>query len=150
MARNDVTDTALIRAAPERVFAEILRLMAGEARWWQPHLEMRALGERVPGVVGSTSEICIPGRARFVARIVQLEAPHSLRVDYVEGDFRGTGLWRFEAVPEGTRISLRWQPLPTRWLLRVLSALVVKNHSRVMRLGFAALDAHLNAQPMAA
>ncbi len=149
MAIIDVTDAALIRATPERVFEEILRLMAGEARWWLPHLEVRGLSERA-GLVGSTSEISIPGRARFVARIVQLEAPHLLRVEYVEGDFRGDGLWRFEAVPEGTRISLRWQPLPTRWLLRVLSRVVVKNHSRVMQLGFAALDAHLNSDRLAA
>lgn len=149
MASIDVTDAGLIRAAPERVCAEILRLMAGETRWWLPHLEVRGLSQ-VAGVVGSTAEICVPGRARFIARIVELEAPRLLRVEYVEGDFLGVGLWRFDAVPEGTRISLRWQPLPTRWLLRVLSRVVVKNHSRVMQLGFAALDAHLNGERVAA
>jgi hypothetical protein len=144
MAAIDVTDEALIRAAPKQVFEELMRLMAGQAQWWLPHLEVRAVGELPAGKLGSLSEISIPGRARFIARIEEIQESSLLRVAYIEGDFHGTGIWRFEAVPEGTRISLRWQPLPTRWLLRFLSTIVKRNHSRVMQLGFSALDAHLN------
>jgi hypothetical protein len=148
MGAIDITDAALIHAVPQRVFEEIMRLMAGEAQWWLPHLVVRAAGERA-GHVGSLSEIIVPKRARFIARIEQLEEFSLLRVRYIDGDFRGDGLWRFEAVPEGTRISLRWQPMPTRWLARLLSPLVQRNHSRVMQLGFRALDVHLNSSKSA-
>jgi len=142
MAAIDVTDSALIHAEPGVVFDEILRMMRGETRWWLPHLVVRSV-EQTKEVVGSRSEIIVPRRVRFVARIESLTAPSALAVEYVGGDFRGTGLWSFEPVPGGTRVSFRWRPAPTRRLLRFLAPIVRRNHSRVMQLGFCALDAHL-------
>lgn len=143
MATIDVTDAALIHADPSVVFDEILRTMQGGSHWWLPYLVVRPL-ERTADGVGSRSEIIIPHRTRFVARIERIESPSTLAVEYVDGDFRGTGLWHFEPVPGGTRVSFRWQPIPTRRLFRWFAPIVQRNHSRVMRLGFRALDAHLS------
>jgi hypothetical protein len=96
MSQLDVIDEAVIGADCAVVFDAIVALMAGEASWWVPHLYVRALGEKQPAVVGRLSEVRVPGRARFVARIEEALAPTRLRVTYVSGDFRGDGLWTFE------------------------------------------------------
>ena len=141
----DVTDQGLIRAERAAVFNAIIDLMAGDDGWWTPHLRVRAVGEHVRGKVGSLSEISVPGRARFIARMEEVQPPSLLRVAYISGDFSGTGLWTFESEAEGTRISLRWQATPTRWWMRWLASKVQRNHSLVMQIGFRALDAHLRA-----
>ena len=141
----DVTDEGLIRAERAAVFNAIADLMAGEDGWWTPHLRVRAVGEHARGKVGSLSEISVPGRARFIARIEEVQPPAQLRVAYISGDFSGAGLWTFDSEAGGTRISLRWQVTPTRWWMRWLAPVVQRNHSQVMQLGFRALDAHLRA-----
>jgi hypothetical protein len=144
MSQLDVTDEGLIGAPPAAVYHAIVTLMAGQASWWAPHLYVQAVGELGPEVTGRLAEVRIPGRARFVARIEEASPPARLRVSYVSGDFRGQGLWTFDAAPGGTRISLHWQVDPTRWWLRWLASTVERNHSRVMQIGFRALDAHLS------
>jgi hypothetical protein len=143
MSQLVVTDEGLIAAERADVFKAIIALMAGDTDWWSPHLFVRALGDKTPGVVGSRSEVRVPGRARFVARIDEVAAPALLRVTYVSGDFSGDGLWTFDAEPAGTRIRFRWQVVPTRWWMRWIASAVRRNHSRVMQLGFRALDSHL-------
>ena len=145
MRNIDVTDEGVIRGAPRAAFDAILGLMAGRERWWSPHLKVRSVGERTPDHVGSLSEIRVPGRARFVARIEQVVAPSLLRVQYVSGDFRGAGVWSFDPEAEGTRIRFHWQVVPSRWWMRLLAPAVQRNHSSVMQLGFKALDAHLQS-----
>jgi hypothetical protein len=149
MSQLDVIDEALIRAEPAVVFDAIVALMAGETSWWAPHLYVRLVGEKTPEIVGRQAEISIPGRARFVARVDEAIAPSRMQVSYVSGDFRGQGLWTYESAPGGTLIRLHWQADPTRWWMRWLTAAITRNHSRVMQLGFRALDAHL-AQARAA
>lgn len=144
MSQLDVTDEALIRAEPAVVFDAIVRLMAGESNWWAPHLYVHAVGERTPDIVGRLAEVSIPRRARFVARMEEAAPPARLRVTYISGDFRGQGLWTFEAAPGGTRIRLHWQVDPTRFWLRWIAPSVARNHSRVMQIGFRALDVHLS------
>jgi hypothetical protein len=143
MGGIDVTDEGLIQAAPQAVFDAIMELMAGRGSWWAPHLFVRPTGAQTPEGVGSSSTIRVPRRARFVARIEEVVAPLRLRVSYVAGDFRGSGLWTFEAQGRATRIRFRWHVVPAHWWLRWLSGVVQRNHSKVMRLGFEALDRHL-------
>jgi hypothetical protein len=149
MSQLDVIDEAVIGAECAVVFDAIVELMAGGASWWAPHLYVRLIGEKQPAIVGRLAEVRIPGRARFVARIEEAHAPSRLRVKYVSGHFLGDGLWTFEAVPGGTRIRFHWQVDPARWWLRWLASTVERNHSRVMQIGFRALNAHL-AQARAA
>jgi Polyketide cyclase / dehydrase and lipid transport len=144
MSQLDVIDEGLIGAERAAVYDAIVTLMAGQASWWAPHLYVSAVGELGSEVAGRLAEVRIPGRARFVARIEEAAPPARLRVSYISGDFRGQGLWTFDAAPGGTRIRLHWQVDPTRWWLRWLASTVQRNHSRVMQIGFRALDAHLS------
>ena len=145
MRRIDATDEAVIAARPAEVFQAIVDLMAGRSEWWSPHLFVRAVAGAPVSGVGSSSRIVIPRRARFVARIEEAVAPSRLQVRYVEGDFRGVGTWTFDAEGEATRIRFQWQVVPQRLLFRLFAPIVERSHRRVMRLGFAALDAHLRA-----
>lgn len=144
MSQLDVIDEALIRAEPAVVFDAIVALMAGESSWWAPHLYVSLVGEKTPAIAGRHAEISIPGRARFIARIDEATSPSRMHVTYVSGDFRGEGLWTYESAPGGTLIRLHWQADPTRWWMRFLTSTIARNHSRVMQLGFRALDAHLS------
>lgn len=143
MSQLDVVDEGTIGAKRTRVFDAVVALMAGESSWWAPHLSVRAVGKPQRELVGRLAEIRVTHRARFVARIEEAQAPALLRVSYVSGDFRGQGLWTFADAPGGTRIRFHWQAVPERWWLRLFGAVVERNHSRVMQLGFRALDAHL-------
>ena len=146
MSLIDVTDEGLVGAPPEVVFQAVLEFMAGKSSWWTPHVVVRADEEAVPGQVGSRAELRIPRRARFSARIEQVEPPSLLRVSYPAGDFRGDGLWIFEPEGTATRVRFTWRVTPARWWLRAIAPLVQRIHSQVMTRGFAALDRHLRAQ----
>jgi uncharacterized protein YndB with AHSA1/START domain len=145
MGPIDVTDEGIVRAPPQAVFQAIVDLMAGRGSWWSPHLFVRPIGEHAADPVGGSSVIRVPRRARFVARIEEVVAPSRLRVRYVAGDFRGTGLWTFEPAEGSTRIAFHWQVVPAHWWLRWMGPLVQRNHSRVMHIGFEALDKHLKS-----
>jgi hypothetical protein len=143
MKEIDVTDEGIVHATSTVVFKAIVDLMAGRGSWWAPHLFVRPIGERTADGIGCASVIRVPRRARFVARIEEAVAPLRLRVSYIGGDFRGSGLWTFEQLERSTRVVFRWRVFPARFWLRWMSAVVERNHSRVMRIGFESLDRHL-------
>lgn len=146
MGKIDVTDEAIINAPQNVVFNGIIDCYSGNAPWWEPHFYARYVGGNKPGSVGSTVELQVPHRARFIARIDKIEAPSNIWVSFIDGTFRGTGFWTFKSEGNATRVSLRWQPEIVPLWMRGFSKIVQKNHSRVMHIGFAALDKYLNGK----
>lgn len=146
----EVVEVALVNAPPSAVYAAIVDEAAGRTSWWRPYWRAEVRGDVPPDRVGSIMDISIrpPGRdqtVRVVARTAEVVPGRRIRVEYIGGDFVGEGMLTLEPEGEGTRVRIRLDARPTHWLPRLLSPVVRKNHSAVMRSGFAALDEHLRA-----
>ncbi len=71
--------------------------------WWPPNPRLRVLRVE-PGIVGSEVEITPFGGKPFRSRVVSVEEPSSIRMEYVGGFISGRGEWRLEPAGSGTRI----------------------------------------------
>lgn len=95
---------------------------------------------------GALVESTIHGRwpVRFTTEIVEVSPGSAIRVDYVAGSFRGTGLWAVDGAAGGTKLSYRWPTSPTG-TLRVLAPFlpVEKSHSHAMQAAFRHLNEFL-------
>src|SRR5690606_40005740 len=101
-----------------------------------------------PDRVGSVMDIAVqlPGAKRVVRMVGRTEEAvpgRLIRIEYIEGDFVGEVVVTLEPEDGGTRVRFRFDTEPTRWTLRLLSPVVRKGHSAVMRAGFTGLAEHL-------
>ena len=148
MKAADVTDEALVDASPEVVFRAIVDEHDAKTDWWAPHYTMVLLEGTSYANVGTllNNTVRVHGKMpiRFVTKTVEVDRDRAIRVEYVDGAFRGEALWRFEDVGGKTKLSLRWQTTPAG-LLRFLAPLlpVEKSHSDAMKVGFENLRAFL-------
>ena len=133
--------TTPIRAVDERVlpFApdQIWPVVAdvnGYPRWYPPSLHLQVRVVTADGI-GSEVELRPRGGRAFRCRVESLEAPRRLRLRY-PGDFIvGTGEWRLDAVPGGTRVTYEMDVVATGRLVVLLGWLLPlgKIHSKFMR-----------------
>jgi len=148
MFEFDVTDEAVISAQPSVVYAALLGEFEGETGWWRPWAAFRRRSERATGEVGAVHEITSRHRSRpvvFVMKTVEIRKNELIRARYVEGAFRGEGLWKLTAQENGTNVSYRWRVRP-KGLLPWVIALAFdapKAQSEIMKAGFRALERHL-------
>ena len=154
MPRYDVTDQATLAATPAEIFAAIEDEAAGRSQWWRPWLAIRQLGEVPYTQVGGRALLTVSGlgrldrpwaTARFEAVVTEVERDRRLAVDYVRGDFHGSSEWTLEPVDDArTHVVFRWLADPAgamRLWARLLD--VPRNHSRVIRKGFTAMEVYI-------
>lgn len=145
---SDVIDEALLDASPGVVFRAIVDEHDGKTDWWAPHYTMAIRSGDTYAEVGMLLDntVRVRGRfpIRFVTRTVEVRANEAIRVEYVDGSFRGEALWTFEETDGNTRLTNRWQVAPAG-MLRYLAPLlpIEHSHSDTMRVGFENLAAFL-------
>jgi Polyketide cyclase / dehydrase and lipid transport len=103
-------------------------------RWYPPSLNLRVRAVTAAGI-GSEVELRPQGGRAFRCRLESLEAPRRLRLRY-PGDFIvGTGEWRLDAAPGGTRVAYELNVVATGRLAVLLGWLLPlgKLHSKFMR-----------------
>jgi uncharacterized protein YndB with AHSA1/START domain len=153
MVRYDVIDETIIPADPPTVWRALLDAARGEASWWEPYLRMRPRGDVPQGQVGAIVDIAANEKGdltsrrttHITGRVREVEEPHRLVLDYISGDFRGTGEWTFEPLQDGaTRLEMRWRTDPHGLVLVILSRFqdIGALHSQVMQRGFEQLEAY--------
>jgi hypothetical protein len=147
MAEYDVLDEAIIHAKPDVVYKALLAEYSGETRWWMPYLEGKPRGGGAVDQLGALIDTTLHGKftIKFTAKTAETKKNELWHLQYVEGDFLGEGTWKLEASGENTKLSFRWRCRPARLLLRIMGPIVniPKQHSKVMKAGFAGLDAYI-------
>lgn len=128
----------------------------GVADWWAPYLRIRLKGEVPEGLVGAMFEIAANEKgdlasrrtSHFTGRVREAVEDRRMVLDYVAGDFRGTGEWTLEPSESGgTHLKMRWRADPrglTRWSVSWFVD-VGAAHSEVMQRGFEQLESYLRA-----
>jgi hypothetical protein len=149
MSEIDVVDEAIIDADPATVAKAIRDESMGKTHWWLPYWEAKPRGNIPPDQVGGMIDITVRRRAtvRFTAKTVEV-TENLLRVEYVEGAYRGEGTWTFEPVDGKTRLRFRWRVQPTGWLRWLLllappSEKSGRSHHEVMQAGFEGLNQYV-------
>lgn len=143
----DIVDTTLIQAEPSFVFAAFLDEIRGHSSWWRP---MFVASPRDPAQVGHAGAIidvqlsCL-FKPRFTGRMVEVITDRLVRVEFIDGDFLGTGVWHFEPSPKGTEVRFRWQVRGNRFVFRIVAPIVdlAQIHSDVVQDGFDGLREHV-------
>jgi hypothetical protein len=149
MPEIDVVDEAIIDAEPAVVAKAIMDEAMGKTHWWLPHWEAKPRGGIPPDQVGGMTDITIRRGVtiRFTAKTLEVNES-VLRVQFVEGAYRGEGLWTFERVDGKTRLRYRWRVRPAGWLRWLLllappSEKAGGSHHEVMKAGFEGLSRYL-------
>jgi len=125
MSEFDLVDEAIIDADPATVARAIRDEAMGKTHWWLPYWETKPRGNIPTDQVGGMTDITVHKgvTVRFTAKTVEV-TENLLGLEYVEGAYRGEGIWTFEPVDGKTRLRFRWRVQPTgwlRWLLRFAS-----------------------------
>ncbi len=105
---------------------------------------IRAVDERVLPFAPVLADGHWGGRA-FRCRVESLEAPRRLRMRYPDDFIVGTGEWRLDAAPGGTRVAYELDVVSTGRLAVLLGWLLPlgKIHSKFMREVVAGLEAEV-------
>ena len=140
MAKYDVTDEAIINASPDVVYNAVIDEMDGKTSWWMPHRSTKLREGDSYSKVGALLASTVHGKlpVKFTTKTVEAKNNEMIRVNYVEGAFRGEGLWKFESLEGKTKLSYRWRTSPSGLLLRIMAPFlpIEKSHSDVMKAGF--------------
>lgn len=151
MRMFDVTDEHVLDASPDEAFSALLSEYTGKSAWASPDLMGTPRSAAPKGEVGELFDMTVnrPGSATYTMRLAEVERPGRLRLEYVEGDFLGEGVWTFAPEGTGTRVTFRWHVRPRPLYLRVLSRFMdfEATHHDVMQAVFARLEAHLKEKP---
>ena len=146
MAEFDVFDEAIINAKPDVVYKALLSGAAHHKVNTKTKLREGSAQDQL----GALTEITLPSGfpIKFTAKTVEVRKNELWRTQYVEGAFRGEGVWKFEAVDGNTKISFHWRASPSTLLLRILAPLVniPKQHSALMKKLFASLNEYVKEE----
>ena len=95
-------DERVLPFAPDQIWP-VLADVNGYPQWYPSSLHLQVRAVTADGI-GSELEIRPRGGRAFRCRVESLEGPRRLRLRY-PGDFIvGTGEWRLDAAPGGTRV----------------------------------------------
>jgi hypothetical protein len=153
MRGYDVVDDEVIDAPPEVVWEELVAELHGARRFWVPHNTFRP-GAVPPEQVGGEVEVTVHTRGadkrglklRCTARTRVVEPARRLVADYVDGVFRGVGIFTLEPLDGGrTHLSMTFQAMPHGWLKALARVVDIgAEHSKATQNAFTALDARLS------
>jgi uncharacterized protein YndB with AHSA1/START domain len=145
---TDVRDAAIIEADPQEVFTALIDEGDGRTSWWAPHHTMRLVEGDSSADVGAVVANTVMVRGRFpvdfTTRTTKVVPNEEIRIEYIDGAFRGTAQWRLEAKDGGTLLRLRWRTTPVGRLGALAAFLPIeRSHSDSVVAGFENLRAHL-------
>lgn len=142
MPRIDVTDEAIIDAAPSVVFKVLMEELDGAKNWWMPHWEAKPRGSVPFSQVGGVIDIKVRriGTPRFTAKSMEIAKDKLLKAEFIEGDFLGNGEWTLEPLDGKTRVKFRFNVKTNRLMYSVMYPIVQRIHSGVMKQGFIGLN----------
>jgi carbon monoxide dehydrogenase subunit G len=127
------TDEVVVPIPREKVW-DLLSDIRGYSRWWPTSLGLRILSVG-HDPVGAELEVN-PARGRpFRCRVISVEPPSRMRIQYFGGFIEGTGEWRLEQAASGTRLTYSIDAQARGWLVALLSLVMNLGavHSRQMR-----------------
>ena len=126
-------DERVLPFAPDQIWP-VLADVNGYPQWYPRSLHLHVRAVTAAGI-GSEVELRPRGGRAFRCRVESLEAPRRLRLRY-PGDFIvGTGEWRLDAAPGGTRVVYELDVVAHGRLALLLGWLLPlgKIHSKFMR-----------------
>ncbi len=133
MTPIQASDETVMAATPAKVW-RVLADIAAVPQWWPASLRVRVL-RQLPGIVGSELELRPYGGRPFCCRVVAVEEPRRMQVEYFGGFITGTGEWQLEPTGSGTRvrynIDVQAEGRLVAWLNRLVD--LGKIHSRQMQ-----------------
>ncbi len=145
MPKFDVSDEAVIDAAPVTVFKIILDELSGVTHF-MPGYEFKP---RTPmDHEGGTSDAKASSHgiaAKFIVKVKRIEKDKSIELE-LSGDLTGTEQWTFESVDGKTEVKIRLIGVTNKLLFTLLSpvANIGKIHSESMQKGFKAINSSLS------
>lgn len=96
------TDELTIPFAIEDVWSVLVRIRE-YPQWWPRSVGLRVLKEK-PEVVGSSVQLRPFGGRAFKCRVLEMEVPSRLCMEYFGGFIEGRGEWRLETIGDATRV----------------------------------------------
>jgi hypothetical protein len=101
----DVTDEAIIDAAPQVVYDGFVDEMNGKTSWWAPHHTCRLLSGESFDTIGATLESPVQTKwpVRYTTETVEVVPGEDILVEYTGGSLRSEADWTFEEATEGPR-----------------------------------------------
>ncbi len=119
---------------PLDVVWKVVADVAAYPDWWPSSLRLQVLRTE-PDVVGTEVEIHPVGGQSFRVRVLTMEAPSAMRMEYFGGFITGYGAWRLEAIPGGTRVHYDLDARADGWIVAMLAKMMPlpKLHSDLMQ-----------------
>lgn len=129
----EATDALDIPHPPEVVW-RVVADVAAYPDWWPSALRLQVLHAE-PEVVGTEVEIHPVGGQSFRVRVLSVDPPAAMRLEYYGGFLTGHGLWRLEAAPGGTRVHYDLDARADGWVVAMLARLMPlpRLHSELMQ-----------------
>lgn len=125
MPSYDVVTEAVIDAGLAMVFPVFLDA-SSYSEWKMPDVE-----ERIRGGRGVLQEGCVFdfkinrfGTLTFAGRVTDIVDYRTIKIEFFEGDFVGTGEYTFEPINGRTRIRCHWTVRPNKLLVSLFSRFV--------------------------
>lgn len=157
-AEYNLIDQTVISAPPAQVWDALVAELSGAGRWWSGKNSFAPTHLR-PDVDGGLTEMTVrpngigkPGPVlRFTAKTTGVVPQEFLRMDYIDGNFSGSGTFRLRAVGAGhTALSMDFRANPEGWL-KLLARVkdVGEEHSLGTLAAFRELDRQLGDAPPA-
>jgi len=145
--KYDVTDEAIIDASPSEVYNAFLNEFNGKTNWWQPRLSAKLRQGNSSDEIGAIFDISTGG-LELTAQTVEVKKNEFLRINYIEGPFKGQLLAKLEEFDGKTKISIRWQANTCGALIRFFDLFIniEKEHSKTMKIGFENLNQFLKGK----
>lgn len=140
MRRIDVVDETTLPFSPPDVW-RVLTDFPAYPSWWPSQVNV-VVGQCEPELVGSMFAIRPFGGLGFTCRVSAVVAKSTMRIQYVEGVYRGTGVWTLTPAEQGTRIQYAINLEIVSRLLALLSFVTDLGaiHSRLMQQMFGNLE----------
>lgn len=126
-------DERVLPFAPDQIWP-VLADVNGYPQWYPPSLHLHVRAVTAAGI-GSEVELRPRGGRAFRCRVEAIEPPRRMQMRYGNGFVTGTGEWRLDAAPGGTRVAYEIDVLATGRLAVLLGWLLPlgKIHSQFMR-----------------
>jgi len=142
--KYDVTDEAIIDANPSEIYKAFVEEFNGKTNWWQPRLSAKLRQGSSVDEIGAITDLNTGG-LKLAAKTVEVKKDEFIRINYIEGPFRGEALSKLEEFNGKTKISFRWQANPEGLMIRFFDLFlnIEKEHSKTMKIGFDNLNKFL-------
>lgn len=143
MRRIAVADETVMPFSPAVVW-KTLADFESSPTWWRPQVTV-VIRQVAPDLVGSILEVRPLGGMGFVCRVSAVKPEAEMKLQYIEGIYRGTGVWTLTPTESGTLLRYAIDLEIVSRLLIALSFFVDLGaiHSRLMKQVFVNLESHM-------